>query len=183
MGPILEEVAQELKGAVTVARVDVMSNRDVGTRFGIKGFPTIMLFSQGHMYTFKGRRSPEEIIEFARGGFQIHEPEIAPKEMGLFGELFLVSRHAYKEATKDLLNGDYYTANVFCIAMPIIFGVLLVIVLSIPFPAIDRTSMEPHDRDNRSRTTEKQSDIPISRRARQRTSATDSYQKRSDKDK
>ena len=76
MAPVLEEVASELKGLVSVARVDVMSNRDVGTRFGISGFPTLKLFSQGHIYTFTGRRSVEEIVEF--GG--------PPRDAELVGE-------------------------------------------------------------------------------------------------
>jgi thioredoxin-like negative regulator of GroEL len=35
--PIWEEVADELKGVINVARVDVMASRDLGTRFSIEG--------------------------------------------------------------------------------------------------------------------------------------------------
>ena len=41
LAPTWEEVANELKGVVNVAKVDVMSNRALGTRFEIEGmFPS-----------------------------------------------------------------------------------------------------------------------------------------------
>ena len=175
MAQVLEEVASELRGAVTVARVDVMNNRDVGTRFGIKGFPTLVLFSQGHMYTFQGRRTAEEIIEFARGGFQLHEPEVTPQEFGIFGELFLVSRHAYKEASKDLLDGNFYTVNVFCMALPVIFIFLILVVLFTPFSSKETRPVEPPE-------SARGSTIPVSRRAKQPTTATDSSMRKVAKD-
>jgi thiol-disulfide isomerase/thioredoxin len=174
MAPIIEQVAEELKGSVNVARVDIMQNRDLGTRFTIVGFPTLLLFSQGHVFTFKGRRSVEEVVEFARGGFQLHEAEIAPKELGLFAEFEIVTRHAYKEATKDLLAGNFYTINVFCMAMPIIFGFLVLIVVFIP---IRKGAVPLNSRDYRAEENPRL-EIPISSRARPPTSATDSYTKK-----
>lgn len=174
MAPIIEQVADELKGSVNVARVDIMQSRELGTRFSIVGFPTLLLFSQGHVFSFKGRRSVEEIVEFARGGFQIHEAEIAPKELGLFAEFEIVSRHAYKEATKDLLAGNMYTRNVFCMAMPIIFGFILLIVVCIPF----KKTMPPLSSADYEAEANPMSDIPISARAKPPTSATDSYTKK-----
>jgi thiol-disulfide isomerase/thioredoxin len=171
MAPVIEQVAKELKGSVNVARVDIMQNRDLGTRFTIVGFPTLLLFSQGHVFTFKGRRSVEEIVEFARGGFQLHEAEIAPKELGLFAEFEIVTRHAYKEATKDLLAGNFYTRNVFCMAMPIIFGFILLIVIFIPLRKIE-VPLNSHQEPENPRL-----EIPISSRARPPTSTTDSYTK------
>lgn len=182
MAPVLEEVASELKGLVSVARVDVMSNRDVGTRFGISGFPTLKLFSQGHIYSFTGRRSVEEIVEFARGGFHIHAPEVVPAELGIFGELILVCRHAYKEATNDLLNGNFYTINVFCVAMPVIFGFLMLVVIFMPLSGTDHRSIESDDNDTQNSANGRQSVIPLSRRARQSTSTMDSHSK-TNKDK
>ena len=73
--PTWDKVASELKGEVNVAKVDVPLNRNLGTRFDIKGFPTLKLFSKGHIYTFKGRRSFDELTEFAKSGFHVHEPE------------------------------------------------------------------------------------------------------------
>jgi hypothetical protein len=177
MAPILEDVANDLKGTVNVGRVDVMKNRELGTRFGIKGFPSLILFSQGHLYNFKGRRSVEELVEFARGGFQIHEPETVPKEMGLFGEFWLVSRHAYKEATIDLLAGNYFTVHVLCMALPIIFSILFLFILFVPFSTsnLSNSSATPT-------AVERGPEIPVSQRARPPTSSSDSHFKKPNKE-
>mmetsp|Transcript_11546 Transcript_11546/g.11192 ORF Transcript_11546/g.11192 Transcript_11546/m.11192 type:complete len:142 (+) Transcript_11546:85-510(+) len=81
LAPILEEVALELKGIVNIAKVDVMESRDLGTRFDIKGFPTLKMFSRGQIYTYKGRRNVEDLIAFARGGFKEQEAEDIPKAL------------------------------------------------------------------------------------------------------
>jgi Thioredoxin len=129
-------VATALKEkGINVGRVDVTANRDLGTRFDIKGFPTVKLLSKGKVYLFKGRRSFEELVDFATGGFQIHEPEDVPEELGWFGEVKLVYRHAYKEATKDLLAKRYFTMNVFLVALPVIFLVIMVIMCMLPIPS------------------------------------------------
>lgn len=160
-----------------------MDNRDIGTRFGIQGFPTLVLFSQGHVYRFRGRRSVDEIVEFARGGFQIHEPEVVPGELGIFGEFILVSRHAYREATKDLLEGNYRTVNVFCVALPVIFVFLLLLVIFIPFSAPNIPSQEADYASASRSVNEGRSDIPVSRRAKQPSSSRDTSSRENPKNK
>ena len=44
LAPTWEEVATELKGQTNVAKVDVTQNRAIGKQFGVKGFPTLLLF-------------------------------------------------------------------------------------------------------------------------------------------
>ena len=46
LSPTWESLATNLKGKVNVGKVDVPENRDLGSRFGIKGFPTIKFFSK-----------------------------------------------------------------------------------------------------------------------------------------
>lgn len=132
--PIFEQVAELLDGEVNVARVDVPANRELGTRFEVKGFPTIKLISKGKVYQYKGRRTAKDIAEFARGGYQIHEPEEVNPPMGLFGEVFYVYRHAYKKAGKDLQSGNYFTMDIFLTFMPFIFVVLVLLLLCAPIP-------------------------------------------------
>lgn len=60
-----EEVATKLKGKVNVAKIDVTANRDLGTRFDIKGFPTIKMISKGQVYDYRGRRTVDDISNFA----------------------------------------------------------------------------------------------------------------------
>jgi len=47
IAPILEEVAKEYAGKVTIAKVDVDANQAVPAQFGIRGIPTLILFKNG----------------------------------------------------------------------------------------------------------------------------------------
>ena len=47
IAPILEEVAKEYDGKLTVAKMDVDSNQQVPGKFGIRGIPTLILFKNG----------------------------------------------------------------------------------------------------------------------------------------
>ena len=121
--------------AVNVAKVDVTQSRDLGTRFEIQGFPTLKLVSKGKVYTFKGRRSKEDLVEFAKGGFAAHEPEQVPEPMGMFGEIMQIYRTAYKGAAKQVKAGKYFTAEVFLAVMPLLFmsfGVLICMIPTLP---------------------------------------------------
>ena len=79
LAPIYEEVATKLKGRVNVAKIDVTGSRDLGSRFDIKGFPTLKFLSKGSVYDYKGRRSAEDISNFA----------VSPPSMILFSFLSL----------------------------------------------------------------------------------------------
>jgi thiol-disulfide isomerase/thioredoxin len=153
LAPVWEEVAKELEGSVNVAKIDVMENRALGTRFEIKGerfvldsllvlflmfcssgFPTLKLISKGQVYSYKGRRSKDELVEFARGGYAISEPETVPGELGWFGEITQVYNHAYKQAAKDLKRGNYFTADVVLAIMPAAFLIIILLICLIPSP-------------------------------------------------
>jgi thioredoxin 1 len=47
IAPILEEVAKEYDGKLTIAKMDVDSNQAVPGKFGIRGIPTLILFKNG----------------------------------------------------------------------------------------------------------------------------------------
>ncbi|CAH0488443.1 unnamed protein product [Peronospora farinosa] len=83
LAPIYEQVADELKGQVNVAKVDVTDNAELGKRFGIRGFPTVLLFSHGKSYKFGGKRTLEEFLVFARGGFKNVAGEVVTASPGL----------------------------------------------------------------------------------------------------
>ena len=65
LAPTWEEVATELKGKVNVAKVDVTENQALGQQFGVKGFPTLLLFKNGKMEKYKGARTKEALCEYA----------------------------------------------------------------------------------------------------------------------
>jgi len=66
LAPTWEEVATDLKGEVNVAKVDVTENRALGKQFGVKGFPTLLLFRRGKMEKYSGARTKEALSEWAR---------------------------------------------------------------------------------------------------------------------
>jgi thioredoxin 1 len=49
VAPILDELAREWNGAVTVAKVNVDEHPDLAQRFGVQSIPTMILFDQGQV--------------------------------------------------------------------------------------------------------------------------------------
>jgi len=66
LAPTWEEVATELKGEVNVAKVDVTQNRALGKQFGVKGFPTLLLFRRGKMVKYSGARDKDSLVAWAK---------------------------------------------------------------------------------------------------------------------
>ena len=49
VAPVLEEVAEEMAGKVTVVKVDIDQSPDVARRYGIMSVPTLTLFENGEV--------------------------------------------------------------------------------------------------------------------------------------
>jgi thioredoxin 1 len=47
IGPIIDELAEEYTGRVTIGKIDVDSNNDVVSKFGIRNIPTVLFFKEG----------------------------------------------------------------------------------------------------------------------------------------
>jgi thioredoxin 1 len=47
IAPALEELAAELNGKVTIAKVNVDENPMTPTKYGVRGIPTLILFKDG----------------------------------------------------------------------------------------------------------------------------------------
>lgn len=47
IAPILEELATELEGKVTIAKVNVDENDAISAEFGVRAIPTLLLFKGG----------------------------------------------------------------------------------------------------------------------------------------
>ena len=62
IAPALEQIAQELGGSVTIAKVNIEESPTVPTRYGVKGIPTLMLFRDGHMTSMKVGAMPKQKI-------------------------------------------------------------------------------------------------------------------------
>ena len=47
VAPVIEELAAEFDGKVTVAKLDVDSEGAIAARFDVRGIPTVIMFSNG----------------------------------------------------------------------------------------------------------------------------------------
>ncbi|KAG5184872.1 thioredoxin domain-containing protein [Tribonema minus] len=81
--PTWDELAAAVAArGVNVAKVDVTANRRVGERFGVRGFPTLLLLHAGRAYTYRGPRTLEKLTEFAAGGYAAAESVPVPPPRG-----------------------------------------------------------------------------------------------------
>jgi len=49
VGPIIEEIANEFQGKALVGKLDVDSNPNTTSRYGIRNIPTILFFKNGEL--------------------------------------------------------------------------------------------------------------------------------------
>jgi thioredoxin 1 len=55
IAPVLEELAVELNGKLTIAKVNVDDNGDLAAKYGVRAIPTMLLFKGGQLAdTFVG---------------------------------------------------------------------------------------------------------------------------------
>ena len=47
IAPALEELAEELNGRISVAKVDIDSNPNTPSKLGVRGIPALFIFSNG----------------------------------------------------------------------------------------------------------------------------------------
>jgi thioredoxin 1 len=59
IGPALEEIATEMQGRVTIAKLNVDENPGVAGTYGIRSIPTLMLFKDGKMASTKVGAAPK----------------------------------------------------------------------------------------------------------------------------
>ncbi|MBI3230845.1 MAG: thioredoxin TrxA [Burkholderiales bacterium] len=53
IAPLLETVAQEYNGKLTIVKMDVDANNATPAKFGIRGIPTLILFKNGSVVAQK----------------------------------------------------------------------------------------------------------------------------------
>ena len=49
VGPIIDEIAEELAGQVKAVKVDVDSNPNIAVNYGIRNIPTVLFFKNGEV--------------------------------------------------------------------------------------------------------------------------------------
>ena len=65
IGPALEQIADELGGQVTVAKLNIDDSPMTPSKLGVKGIPTLMLFKDGQLAATKvGAMSKAQLTAF-----------------------------------------------------------------------------------------------------------------------
>ena len=61
--PVLDELSAKHAGSVIVAKVNADNEREIANRFGIRGYPTIVLFEDGKEIAREIGAHPIEVYE------------------------------------------------------------------------------------------------------------------------
>lgn len=65
IAPILDDVAGEFEGRVTIGKLNIDQNSATPPKFGIRGIPTLLLFKDGQVAATKvGALSKTQLVEF-----------------------------------------------------------------------------------------------------------------------
>lgn len=68
VAPVIEEVAEELAGSVTVVKVDIDQSPDIASRYGIMSVPTLSVFEGGKIVRQAvGAQPKQNIIALIQG--------------------------------------------------------------------------------------------------------------------
>jgi thioredoxin 1 len=62
VGPIVEELAQELEGQIKVGKLSVDDEQEIASQYGVMSIPTLLLFKDGKVaVTVVGARPKEDL--------------------------------------------------------------------------------------------------------------------------
>lgn len=67
MVPVLEAISAKFEGRVTVVKVDLDANPEIGIKFGVRGLPTLMLFENGKVKAMRAGAAPAADVEALLG--------------------------------------------------------------------------------------------------------------------
>jgi thioredoxin 1 len=59
IAPALEEIARDLNGKLTIAKINIDHNPQTPKRYGVRGIPTLMLFKDGQVAATKIGNMPK----------------------------------------------------------------------------------------------------------------------------
>ena len=65
IAPALEEIASEMDGRVTVAKLNIDDNPQVPQKYGVRGIPTLMIFKDGEVVATKvGAMAKSQLVDW-----------------------------------------------------------------------------------------------------------------------
>ena len=65
LAPILDQVANDMEGKLTIAKVNIDENTDTPQKYGVRGIPTLILFKDGEAVATKvGALQKSKLVEW-----------------------------------------------------------------------------------------------------------------------
>jgi len=65
IAPVLDEIAKEYEGRLTVCKLNIDENQETPPKYGVRGIPTLMLFKGGNVEATKvGALSKSQLAAF-----------------------------------------------------------------------------------------------------------------------
>ena len=65
LGPILEEISNDLEGKLKVVKVNLDENQDLAMKYSIRSIPTLLLFKKGELIDTKvGLLPKSDLVEW-----------------------------------------------------------------------------------------------------------------------
>ncbi len=65
IGPILDEISNEMQGKLTIAKVNIDKNPETPQKYGVRGIPTLILFKDGKAVATKvGSMPKSKLVEW-----------------------------------------------------------------------------------------------------------------------
>lgn len=66
LGPLVDELAEEMKGKARIVKMNIDENPHTPTKYGVRGIPTLMVFKGGEVTETKvGGMSKAQLTEWA----------------------------------------------------------------------------------------------------------------------
>ena len=67
VGPILEEISEEMANDIVIAKHDIDSEPNMPTKYGVRGIPTMLLFKGGELKATKvGATTKSNIVSWIK---------------------------------------------------------------------------------------------------------------------
>lgn len=63
IGPILEELSDEMAGKIKVAKVDVDANQNAAMSMGVRGIPALFIFKDGEVISNRAGAAPKAALQ------------------------------------------------------------------------------------------------------------------------
>ncbi len=63
IAPALEEIAKELDGSITIAKLDVDSNPSTPANYGVRSIPALIIFNSGEVSSMKVGALPKSKLK------------------------------------------------------------------------------------------------------------------------